>query len=179
MIYKIININNFEIYKININLNNDKNIYFNLFKYINQNDCVYFVHSFYAKDCEKNVIAIINKSDLGISDESRKLAESFDYSVNISAESGEGFEKLSELIENIYIDKDLDTGNDAIISNARQAAAVIEALELAKSAIENDLPLEICCSEIEHCMSALGSLDGRTVSEDIVSKIFSSFCVGK
>ncbi len=29
----------------------------NLFKYINHNDCVYFVHSFYATDCDDSVIA--------------------------------------------------------------------------------------------------------------------------
>ncbi|MBQ6884273.1 MAG: imidazole glycerol phosphate synthase subunit HisH [Clostridia bacterium] len=28
-----------------------------LFKYINQNDCVYFVHSFYATDCDDSVVA--------------------------------------------------------------------------------------------------------------------------
>ena len=28
-----------------------------LFKYINQNDCVYFVHSYYATDCDDSVIA--------------------------------------------------------------------------------------------------------------------------
>ena len=28
-----------------------------LFKYINNNDCVYFVHSYYATDCEENTIA--------------------------------------------------------------------------------------------------------------------------
>lgn len=31
-----------------------------LFKYINEKDFVYFVHSFYAKDCDKNVIATSN-----------------------------------------------------------------------------------------------------------------------
>lgn len=29
----------------------------NLFKYINNNDCVYFVHSYYATDCDGSVIA--------------------------------------------------------------------------------------------------------------------------
>lgn len=28
-----------------------------LFKYINENDCVYFVHSYYATDCEESVTA--------------------------------------------------------------------------------------------------------------------------
>lgn len=29
-----------------------------LFKYINENDCVYFVHSYYASDCEADTIAV-------------------------------------------------------------------------------------------------------------------------
>ena len=29
----------------------------NIFKYINEGDCVYFVHSFYGADCEKSIIA--------------------------------------------------------------------------------------------------------------------------
>lgn len=29
-----------------------------LFKYINENDCVYFVHSFYAENCESSLIAV-------------------------------------------------------------------------------------------------------------------------
>ena len=89
---------------------------------------------------------------------------------------------LAEKIEEIYIDKNLDTASDAIISNARQHAAIIsaiEALSIAISAIENTLPLEICCAEVENTLTALGELDGRTVSEDIVAKIFSNFCVGK
>ncbi|MGN0660563.1 MAG: imidazole glycerol phosphate synthase subunit HisH, partial [Oscillospiraceae bacterium] len=28
-----------------------------VFKYINEGDCVYFVHSYYGANCEKNVIA--------------------------------------------------------------------------------------------------------------------------
>lgn len=34
-----------------------------LFKYINEGDCVYFVHSFYAADCEKSTIAV---TDYGV-----------------------------------------------------------------------------------------------------------------
>ena len=59
------------------------------------------------------------------------------------------------------------------------SAYAIEALERTVEAISEELPLEICCAEAENTMSALGELDGRTVSEDIVSRIFSNFCVGK
>ena len=127
-------------------------------------------------------VAVINKSDLGAMPEVTALVSGFEYICPLSASSGEGFDALESLIEKIYIDDKLDTGNDAIISNARQSAAVnsaIEALEIAIDAIEGELPLEICCAEVENTLSALGELDGRTVSEDIVSRIFANFCVGK
>ena len=127
-------------------------------------------------------IAVVNKSDLGISPEASGLLADFEYICQVSAENGDGFDRLELLLEQLYIDEHLDTGNDAIISNARQAAAVssaVEALEIAIGAISAGLPLEICCAEIENTLSALGELDGRTVSEDVVSRIFANFCVGK
>ncbi len=136
----------------------------------------------YLKTLSGIKIAIINKSDLGISTAAKALENNFEHVCRVSAESGEGFDRLEAMIENLYIDEKLDTGNDAILSNARQSAAVnsaIEALTIATDAIEGDLPLEICCAEVENTMSALGELDGRTVSEDIVSRIFANFCVGK
>ncbi len=127
-------------------------------------------------------VAVINKSDLGIRPSIAEFSGRFEYVCHISAESGQGTEALAELIETLYIDEKLDTGTDAIISNARQAASVssaIEALEIALEAIRGELPLEICCAEVENTLSALGELDGRTVSEDIVARIFANFCVGK
>lgn len=127
-------------------------------------------------------VAIVNKSDLGILPEANELLSTFEHICQVSAELGDGFDRLAFLIEQLYIDNDLDTGSDAIISNARQSAAVssaVEALEIAVNAISAELPLEICCAEIENTLSALGELDGRTVSEDIVSRIFANFCVGK
>ena len=127
-------------------------------------------------------VAVINKRDLGLHSSFSEFANRFRYVCYVSAELGQGFDTLEQMIETLYIDDMLDTGNDAIISNARQAAAVasaIEALENAIDAIDAMLPLEICCAEVENTMSALGELDGRTVSEDIVSRIFANFCVGK
>ncbi len=127
-------------------------------------------------------IAVINKSDLGTLPYFEELKKEFEFSITLSADSGEGFDALEEKIEEIYIDKNLDTASDAIISNARQHASIIsaiEALSIAISAIESTLPLEICCAEVENTLSSLGELDGRTVSEDIVARIFSNFCVGK
>ncbi len=127
-------------------------------------------------------VALINKSDLGVSSSLAPLLSSFSLTLPISAESGEGLDTLAEEIEKIYIDNELDMGQSAIIANARQNAAVLNAISSLSGAIDaigSDLPLEICCVEVENALSALGELDGRTVSEDIISKIFANFCVGK
>ena len=127
-------------------------------------------------------IAIVNKSDKGITKEMQSLTEKFDFAIPFSAESGAGFDSLSATVEQIYIDGSLDMGQSAIIANARQNAALLSAISTlteAIDAIDGELPLEVCCVEIENALASLGELDGRTVSEDIISKIFANFCVGK
>ncbi len=127
-------------------------------------------------------LAVINKSDICKNDSMRKLTNCFEHRVYISADTGEGMDDLKKAIEQIYIDENLNMCDEAIISNARQNAAVtsaLTALKAAASAILGDFPLEVCCVEVENTLSALGELDGRTVSEDIISRIFANFCVGK
>ncbi len=136
----------------------------------------------YVKSLDAVKIAIINKSDIATLPEYDALAGEFEYSIKISALKGEGYDELCELVEKIYIDKDLDTGNDAMVVNARQSAAINTALDSVKCAMDSirlGLPLEICCADIEAAMQSLSELDGRAVSEDVVSEIFSKFCVGK
>ena len=136
----------------------------------------------YIKGLDAVKIAIINKSDIARLPEYDALASEFEYSLKISALKGEGYGELVSLVEQIYIDKTLDTGNDAMIVNARQNAAISTALASVRAAAESvrlGLPLEICCADIEEAMQCLSELDGRAVSEDIVGEIFSKFCVGK
>ena len=41
------------------------------------------------------------------------------------------------------------------------------------------LPYDICADDIRAAMSELGSLCGREMGEDVLTEIFSRFCVGK
>ena len=127
------------------------------------------------------VIAVINKSDLGITEENFYKTH-FSHTVTLSAKAGEGTEELSALVESCFINGELDTKSDTVLTNARQrgaAIATLEALKRAQEGLELGLPVELCCSDCEAAMQAIAELDGRAVSEDIVSYIFSHFCVGK
>ena len=130
-------------------------------------------------------VALINKTDLiadGINGELMALLSSFERKVEISALTGEGFDGLLHTVEELFIDGTLDFDNDAIITGARQYAAISRAAELLQKAIsdiELGVSLDACCVEVECAMSSLGELDGREIGEEIVHEIFSHFCVGK
>ena len=130
-------------------------------------------------------VALINKTDKlsnGINSELSELLSKFERKVEISALTGDGFDKLSSVVDEMFIDGTLDFDNDAIITGARQYAAISKATEFLSNAvydIERGVSLDACCVEVECAMSALCELDGREIGEEIVHEIFSHFCVGK
>lgn len=127
------------------------------------------------------VVAVVNKNDLTGS-ETERYAARFAYSVPFSAVCGEGMDALTSLVEQLFTDGKLDCRHDAVLTNARQHASSLSALEAVRRALDAlraGYPIDLCCSDAESAMSSLSELDGRAVSEDIVSEIFSHFCVGK
>ena len=54
-----------------------------------------------------------------------------------------------------------------------------EALARAQEAFLSGMTPDAVLTDAEEALSALGELTGRTAREDIVSRIFSRFCVGK
>ncbi len=126
-------------------------------------------------------IAVLNKEDLGTGAGDAYRAY-FEHAVSLSAKNGEGLEQLREKVSSLFMEGKLDLSKDAVLSNARQYGAVLASLEAvrrASAAVSSGYPMELCCADAEEAMEALSALDGRAVSEDIVSEIFSHFCVGK
>ena len=134
------------------------------------------------KERAGTVIAILNKSDRAGDAVDPFYSTAFAHTVSVSAQTGEGMEHLYALVERLFTDDRINLREDAVLTNARQQAAAYQAsaaLGRALGALQSGLPIELCCTDAEDAMSAISELDGRTVSEDIVSQIFSHFCVGK
>ncbi len=122
-------------------------------------------------------IIIANKSDIGVADNTKKVAD-----VCISAKTGEGIEDLNGLIKDMYKLGKISSKSGEIITNVRHKKALIncfEALERALDALENNLPQDLAAMDINIAIESLGEITGETVSEDIVSAVFKNFCVGK
>ena len=98
----------------------------------------------------------------------------------LSAETGEGVDRLEEAIAELFPVPDVPAGE--ILTNARQAEAVTLALDYlhaAIAALENGETPDIVLTEAEGAMNAIGELSGRIIREDVTNRIFSRFCVGK
>ena len=102
--------------------------------------------------------------------------------VLLSSVTGEGFDALRETVERVFIDRDLRMGEEAVVFSARQVAALREAAACLSAALTNldaGLPYDICADDVRAAMSELGCLCGREMREEVLSEIFSRFCVGK
>lgn len=136
----------------------------------------------YLKDKKEKVVATINKSELESKIDKEYIAEIFGEIIEISAQSEDGIQPLADAAESRFLDKELDIERDAIVFGARQHASLTKTqthLESALEILNLGGEVDAAAFEVESAMSALSELDGRQVSDDVVSEIFSHFCVGK
>ncbi len=136
------------------------------------------------KSASARKIAILNKDDIESGVDEKSLPDIFDRVISASAKTGENklISNLRESVEEMFLDGEITLGEDAIISTARQSAALLRGSELlgnAISALEAGFAQDAVAGDLERVLGAISELDGRAVSEEIVSDIFSRFCVGK
>ena len=66
---------------------------------------------------------------------------------------------------------------EIIVSNQRHKYLIknaIKNVELSRDAIQNNMPIDIISSSIRQILEDLGEITGETVTEDIISEIFST-----
>ena len=101
--------------------------------------------------------------------------------VRLSAVTGKGMDKLEQAVAAIF-PQGTDTQAGAMLTNARQAEAAGRAraaVERGAQALRAGLSPDAVVADVEEALSALGELTGRTVREDVTTRIFERFCVGK
>jgi tRNA U34 5-carboxymethylaminomethyl modifying GTPase MnmE/TrmE len=103
--------------------------------------------------------------------------------LEISANDAESTRsQLCRVVEGLFTDEKLLTGQDAIVSSARVHAMLIAACEHIDTALEGvayGLTSDLVASDIERALRVISEADGREVSEALTNDIFSKFCVGK
>jgi tRNA modification GTPase len=128
-----------------------------------------------------NLILIINKIDL-TSPEKIKYPGSISQIVHTVAALNQGIDLLEEAILNSVKSGTLNAANLEIAINQRQAAALTHAklaLEQVQETIANQLPLDFWTIDLRTTIQTLGEITGEEVTESVLDRIFSRFCIGK
>ena len=131
-------------------------------------------------------LILVNKSDLLITkDEVKTKLEKEGFTapvIFISAETGEGIEELkASVVQWVSQDGALLEGNP-LVTNTRQIEALRkgeEALKEAIDALDQRLPPDCILVDIREAWAKISEISGQAVSEQIISHIFSKFCLGK
>ena len=100
----------------------------------------------------------------------------------VSAIRNEGIGYLLNIIHEMAIHELKGQADYEIAINARHEGCLQRAkikLEKAMAGACNEIPNELITIDIKEAISELGEITGETISEEIVNKIFSDFCIGK
>jgi len=104
-----------------------------------------------------------------------------DEPVKISAKTGEGIEELRASML-AQFDNAAIASAGLLITNARHHDLLCRAhveLESAISSLREHRSEELVLVPLHNSLRYLGEITGETTTEDILSKIFSTFCIGK
>ena len=113
-----------------------------------------------------------NKADLP------RVAEPPTDFIAVSALTGEGIEHLRERIAPVA-SHEQDSGFITSIRHEQLLRESIEALTQARKAAEFEIPHEMILLDLYAALRALDAITGATTADDILNRIFSTFCIGK
>jgi tRNA modification GTPase len=136
----------------------------------------------YARVKDLPHIIVINKRDLGLLVNLRDLTRTSAESVSVSALTGDGLPGLMERMQACLLGGAGLSTAGAIIMEARQsdlAGEAIDGLVKAGAALAENLPREFVQVGLRSAVSALSRITGDEITEDLLDRIFSTFCVGK
>lgn len=124
----------------------------------------------------QTIWSVQTKADLIDSDSKRSLSRHD--SLSISARTGAG---IDELLKRLSKEAERFAGEPALVTRERQRVALREAAERISSALLLTKPgqEELFAEELRVAARSLGRITGRVDVEDVLDRIFSSFCIGK
>ena len=135
----------------------------------------------YEEVAHRSVILVINKVDLA-------PANQVDYPkviasvVTTVAAQQQGVESLEDAILQAVQRGQVQAANLDLAINQRQAEALTRArtaLDHLLNSIQDQMPLDFWSIDLRSAIQAFGEITGEDVTESVLDRIFSRFCIGK
>ena len=139
------------------------------------------------------VLAVGNKTDLATPEALAGFEAAFQASqlalapamplVVLAAGQNQGLEALhTALLDQVRGAGLENTASATIVTNVRHARALETAathLAAVQAGLDNGLGTELLAADLRHALAALGEITGEISSEDLLTSIFTQFCIGK
>lgn len=133
---------------------------------------------------DKKTIVILNKTDLNreinLDDIEEKLEQ---YKIiDMSIKDKTGINELEKVLKDMFFNGNINIDNDIYITSVRHKDSLLKAKESLMHVIESievGMPEDCYSIDLKNCYEFLGQITGDSLSESIIDKIFSEFCLGK
>jgi tRNA modification GTPase len=105
-----------------------------------------------------------------------------DRAIAVSALTGEGISALRQAILDAVAPNgawEQETGFITSLRHERLLRECVEYLEKARGAVEAAIPHEMLLLDLYAALAPLDAITGATTADDILNRIFSTFCIGK
>lgn len=128
---------------------------------------------------KKRSIVVWNKIDIAIA---KRPIVDHPHVVSISAKEEQGMDELKNMIDQVIWDHGPPAKDEIMITNLRHKEALTRTIEYCNNLIDGlktGISPEFLTLESRQALGELGKVVGADVTEDILSAIFSKFCIGK
>ena len=127
---------------------------------------------------DKHLLVVRNKCDL--QQPQLPAAPLTSPVVNISAKKGDGLDALRHFM--VQAATQGISNDDVLLTNARHYEAlkhVLSALDEVLKGMDMQMPSDLLVVDIRDALYHLGTITGKVASDEILSSVFSRFCIGK
>lgn len=129
----------------------------------------------------QHLIAVINKTDMASPEIAKTMIGNAETIVEVSAKTLDGIDNLRATLIDIAQSLLGNTG-DIIVTNARHRQALLNALppiERVIDGLKTNLSGDFIAQDLREVLHHLGTITGTVTTSDILTTIFSRFCIGK
>lgn len=132
---------------------------------------------------KKNVIVVLNKSDLKQRLDIEVLGDSYKYKfIKTSVLENGDLDILEKEISDLFFQGNMGDSDVSYVSNARHIALLnlaLQSIEESLTSIEMGVPIDLVQIDMKKAWEYLGEIIGESVQEDLINQLFSQFCLGK
>ncbi|CTN61428.1 tRNA modification GTPase TrmE [Streptococcus pneumoniae] len=129
---------------------------------------------------ETNRIILLNKTDLPETIETSELPEDV---IRISVLKNQNIDKIEERINNLFFENAGLVEQDATyLSNARHISLIekaVESLQAVNQGLELGMPVDLLQVDLTRTWEILGEITGDAAPDELITQLFSQFCLGK